>query len=322
MIDSIQIETGSRVHFGLLRTEAPFGGLGMMVQSPTTRVSVSPSRDFEIEQAFTKRLQAIGKRMADHFALGASQLDKKGLPKARLRVLQSAPAHHGLGSGTQLSLAAADALTRFYDLECDQSTLAYQIAGRGRRSAIGAHGYFTGGMIYEACAQDNQTGRAENQTLNQVRWQIDVPTPWRIVLVRPHQQAPVIHGKQETQHFQNITQQQAAQELQNIAEKRILPALQTKDFASFAEAIEAFNHTRGMMYQSVQGGPYNGEAVTALVQDVKAIVGSGVGQSSWGPTVFAWCENETQAKRLAEQLTRQGRQPQITAALNQGRVIA
>lgn len=322
MFDPIQIETGSRVHFGLLRTQAPFGGLGMMVKSPITRVHVSGSDEWDGENQFAERLQAIAERIVDRFKIDSSLLDASGLPKARLRVLQAASAHHGLGSGTQLSLAAADAVTRFLNLQCDRETLAYELAGRGRRSAIGAHGYFTGGMIYEACAEHNQTGQAENQSLNKVHWQVDVPDAWRIILVRPHQEAPVIHGQQETQHFQRVTQQQSAETLQDLAENSILPTLQTKDFSSFTEAIEAFNHTSGMMYQSVQGGAYNGQAVTALVADVKALVGSGVGQSSWGPTVFAWCEDETHAQQVAEQLKRHGHHPQVTGPLNHGRIIA
>ena len=322
MFDPIQIETGSRVHFGLLRTQAPFGGLGMMVKSPITQVHVSGSDEWSGENQFAERLQAISERIVDRFKIDSSLLDASGLPKARLRVLQAASAHHGLGSGTQLSLAAADAVTRFLNLQCDRETLAYELAGRGRRSAIGAHGYFTGGMIYEACAEDNQTGLAENQSLNKVQWQVDVPEAWRIILVRPHQQAPVIHGQQETQHFQRVTQQQSAERLQDLATNSILPGLQTKDFSSFAEAIEAFNHTSGMMYQSVQGGAYNGQAVTALVAEVKALVGSGVGQSSWGPTVFAWCEDETHAQQVAKQLQCQGHHPQVTAPLNHGRIIS
>ncbi len=67
----------------------------------------------------------------------------------------------------------------------------------------------------------------------------------------------------------------------------MLPALVERDCQVFGEALYEFNHRVGEAFAPAQGGVYAGPVVTGLVEWFRRQGVSGVGQSSWGPTVFA-----------------------------------
>jgi predicted sugar kinase len=67
----------------------------------------------------------------------------------------------------------------------------------------------------------------------------------------------------------------------------MLPALGGEDLEGFGEAMYEFNARVGDAFAPAQGGRYAGPAVAALVARLRGLGVTGVGQSSWGPTVFA-----------------------------------
>ncbi len=75
--------------------------------------------------------------------------------------------------------------------------------------------------------------------------------------------------------------------LRRIAETAILPAAQAGDLEAFGEAVHEFNRRAGEPFAAAQGGPYASPAIAELIADVQTLGVRGVGQSSWGPTVFA-----------------------------------
>src|SRR5437660_10762195 len=103
-----RVETGSRLHFGLLRPaaapgERAFGGCGLMVQAPAVRVAVRPAAAWDADGPAAGRALAFARRCAD--ALG-------GAGPHHVTVEACPPEHVGLGVGTQLGLAVARALSR------------------------------------------------------------------------------------------------------------------------------------------------------------------------------------------------------------------
>ena len=78
--------------------------------------------------------------------------------------------------------------------------------------------------------------------------------------------------------------------------QRLLPAAAAGDFAAFSESVYRYGRLAGLCFASVQGGPYNGPRLTALVDLVRSQGVRGVGQSSWGPTLFAILPDESQAR--------------------------
>ena len=84
------------------------------------------------------------------------------------------------------------------------------------------------------------------------------------------------------------------------------------DFESFAAALHDYNRRSGELFAAVQAGPYNGAAVTDLVANLLARGARGVGQSSWGPTVFAWFPDREQAEGFVRNWPARDTAPTIT----------
>lgn len=59
----------------------------------------------------------------------------------------------------------------------------------------------------------------------------------------------------------------------------------------------------GQLFSRYQGGLYNGPDVATAVECARRIGLRGIGQSSWGPTVFGFAESQSLAQRYATQLT-------------------
>jgi predicted sugar kinase len=86
----------------------------------------------------------------------------------------------------------------------------------------------------------------------------------------------------------------------------MLPALAEQDLTVFGEALHEFNARAGEWFAAAQGGRYATEEVAALVRWLRGQGVRGVGQSSWGPTVFAVVEAAQAAfwqRRLEERFT-------------------
>ncbi|NIQ97303.1 MAG: GHMP kinase, partial [Desulfuromonadales bacterium] len=65
-----------------------------------------------------------------------------------MTVEEAIPEHVGLGSGTQLGLAVAAAMTRLHGLELDSSELLRRL-DRGLRSGIGIGAFRMGGVLLD-----------------------------------------------------------------------------------------------------------------------------------------------------------------------------
>ena len=281
--------TGSRLHFGLLDVASPFGGVGVMIDSPQTRVTVRPDGRFRCSAKYEARIVPIVQRIRRWKGLTE-------LPPCFVEVEQAAPSHFGLGSGTQISLAVAEGICRCLGLQVQPDVLISELASRGRRSAVGAHGYLSGGLIYERGKED--------AVLNPTEQRIGIPKEWMVVVIRPAGNPDTVSGDMEGDKFASLPQvePEAAQVLRQLVTGGILPGAKRKDFALFSTSVQQYNEQSGRLFESVQGGPYNGPEVTEIVRWLRGEGVVGVGQSSWGPGVFAWCESESEANALSDRL--------------------
>ncbi len=311
----VSVTTGARLHFGLLRAVTPFGGLGVMIQSPATRVTVEPAPLFEValgehlDHDTVERVRQIAQRVATHFRW-------QKLPATRVTIQDRPDAHFGLGSGTQLSLAVAESILRSYSREIPPESIARDIAGRGERSAVGIHGYFHGGLIFEDAADGVSN-------INPIQSRLAIPDSWRVVLFRPHQHVATVSGECEREHFVRVETrpQHSFRRLTAIVTDDLVPAVTRGDFASFADAVQRFNHASGMLFEGVQGGPYNGDEITRLVESLTDLGAVGVGQSSWGPSVFSWFASEAEANSFIARLDPDFTDAVMTRAQNAPRQI-
>jgi beta-ribofuranosylaminobenzene 5'-phosphate synthase len=91
-------------------------------------------------------------------------------------------------------------------------------------------------------------------------------------------------------------------ELWRITEAEMLPAVDRSDCAAFGEAVYRFGRLAGQCFAPVQGGPFAGPAIERLVDSIRGYGVTGVGQSSWGPTVYAFTASDEDANALREWL--------------------
>lgn len=321
---SVTVSTPSRLHFGLLRfeqAEGPsFGGLGMMIASPRTTVRVRPSTEWIARGPDSVRALADAKRALDHLRSRPTESNLSAISALAADVVEAIPSHQGLGSGSQLALAIAAATRRICRLpEPSAEELALD-AGRGRRSAIGCHGFLRGGLLYEL-------GTHPRESLGRLARRANVPDAWRIILVTASSSGG-LSGERESAAFQRLPPVPTAttERLQQLATDFILPAAERDDVESFGDALFEYGRLAGECFASVQGGPYASAEIADCVQSLHETGGRGVGQSSWGPTVFGFARDQAHAEEIVARMRASAKWRdhaiRITHADNRGAHIA
>jgi len=306
----MRVVTGSRLHFGLshLPPTEPwprrvaetrpryFGGVGVMIEEPAVDVVVEPHSSWEFPGLETDRAQKFARQVTTE--------------PNRVNVVRCPSQHVGLGVGTQLGLAIAAALTRG---RIPPLELAKKI-GRGRRSAIGIHGFEHGGFIVDA-------GKDRPDIISPLAAREPVPESWWFVVITPRIES-TWSGEREFAAFQKLaaTASSGDQIMRQFA-TRMLQALQSTDLKTFGAAVTEFNIRAGEMFRPVQGDCYSHSAVRSLVSELTALGFHGAGQSSWGPTVFGVTEDQQLAFETAKRIALEQSlyfPPIVTKARNHG----
>lgn len=283
----IALTAPTRLHFGLIHVPSSgepampgvshFGGLGLMLRSPGISIAVETADEWNATGPTAERALAFARRVAAQFPVEVQR-------PLRIAVETCPPEHVGLGVGTQLGLAIADATAReLLGKIMDVEELA-RLAGRGERSRIGVGGYRGGGFLWDAGHKSDSS--EATSIAGRESWPID----WRIVLIRPRG-ACRWHGDRERSAFARPRDPEecvrGAERLSRLAQTGVLPALLARDLAAFGESLHEFNRLAGEPFAADQGGPYGDSAVTAAISELRAHGIRCVGQSSWGPTIFA-----------------------------------
>src|SRR5262249_38997419 len=131
------------------------------------------------------------------------------------------------------------------------------------------------------------------------------PEEWRVVLVLPPW-GRGRHGIEESEAFQRLAGRSVPLEttdrLCRLVLLGLLPALRERDLEAFGEALYDLNARVGELFATVQGGVYAEARVVELVAFVRRQGVRGVGQSSWGPAVFAVTTDADRAEDLASRI--------------------
>ena len=83
---------------------------------------------------------------------------------------------------------------------------------------------------------------------------------------------------------------------------KILPGICEEKIGIFSEAIHELQSSMGEFFASAQGGRYTSSIVGDAINFIESMGIQGVGQSSWGPTGFAFVDSETQAHTVLRKL--------------------
>ncbi len=295
----IRIVAPSRLHFGLLHVptvgEPPglrhFGGVGLMIQQPGIALTVDFADVWSASGPSADRALTVAQWFMEQYPLEQRRPLKI--------IVESCPAEHvGLGVGTQLSMATADATCRLLTGAVHTADELAKLAGRGERSRIGVEGYRTGGLLLDGGQNPARPGSSA------ILHRTAFPDSWRVLLLQLHT-GTRWHGDRECHAFARprdpVANLRTTERLCRLALLGILPALQEADLTAFGESVYEFNRAAGEAFTADQGGPYCCESVAELITWLRATGVAGVGQSSWGPTVFAMFENEAAARNLLQQ---------------------
>jgi beta-RFAP synthase len=281
----------ARLHLGFLDLSGglgrTYGSIGLAVDAPVTELRISRAEGFEAKGAERERALDLVSRYAAAFGL------KGGY---RVEVVRAIPAHAGLGSGTQLALAVATALLRLEQVDAPLPDLG-NLAGRGARSAIGLAAFEAGGFIIDG-------GRGGQDRPPPVLVRSDFPEAWRALLIMDPA-AQGAHGDRESKAFASLPPfpEALAGRLCRLVLLQLLPGIKEVDIGAFGAALTEIQEIVGGHFASAQGGsPWTSPAVGRLAKRMAAAGAVGVGQTSWGPTGFAFVPSAAAAAKLYESL--------------------
>jgi len=276
------VTTAARLHFGFqnlsLAHERLYGGVGLAVDEPQLVVEAEPADTLDCND---DAAEPYARRVVD-------VLD---VPGAVVRVRERFPRHVGLGSGTQLALATLIAVARAHGQTADARTVAPRL-GRGGRSGVGVATFEQGGFVVDG---GHPTERFTAEPPAEGDWAVPpvvashhVPTDWRFLLVVPDSD-PGQSGSDEDRSMRTAIERAdpgIADQISALLTRRLLPAMATRDRASFGGAAARLGRLNGAWYADEQGGVYRPPAGTLVESLASAPTVTGAGQSSWGPTVW------------------------------------
>jgi beta-RFAP synthase len=294
----VVVESGARLHLGFLDLNGEcgrmFGSVGVALEHPRCVVEAHPaSRPGAAGESAGKGLEG----------LGGPGLPLPADPGVAVRAVEAIPRHAGLGSGTQLRLAVALAASRLLDRPLSVRELA-RLGGRGRRSGIGIAVFEQGGFVVDAGHRAGPPWAGRDEEPPPVILRHPVPDDWRFVVVTPAD-ARGLSGPPEERVFRTLPPMSGEQvgRICRLVLMKAAPAIVTDDIEAFGEAISEVQRLVGEHFAPYQGGGVyaspTGQRAVELALKRGAV---GVGQSSWGPTVFALTRGPDAGASLAEEL--------------------
>jgi beta-RFAP synthase len=303
----VRVVASSRLHFGMLSVNQPgqrrYGGVGAMVDAPGLEIILRPAKRLEASGPMSDRALQAAKLAAQ--SLGSEPVFRIGSEKAclapdalgcRMEIVRAPPLHVGLGAGTQLAVAVAAGLNAWLERPPLPADRLARCVGRGRRSAIGLHGFVHGGLLYDS-------GKTDEEGISPLGARVGIPPSWRFALVRPRG-LQGLSDEAEREAFAGLppVPVERTEMLRREALDCLLPAAAAGRFEEFSESLYRFGHAAGLSFAAAQGGAFAGQRLAALVEWIRACGVRGVGQTSWGPTLFAALPDHAAAQAFLARL--------------------
>jgi len=289
MFDSVTVTAPARLHLGFLDLNGGlgrrFGSLGLAIDRPATRLSLARASKRSASGQDADRASRYLAELARQWGLTQNYA---------LTIVEAIPPHAGLGSGTKLALALAAALRHLENLCGARATDALMLR-RGARSGVGTGLFDRGGLIVDG-------GRGPLTSVPPVLARIEFPPEWRVVLViDPSMQGA--HGSAEQTAFARLPELSpaSAAEICRLVLIKALPALVEADIGSFGGAIARIQEITGDYFAPAQGGArYLSPAVAQIMDELCRFGAQGAGQSSWGPSGFAFAASAAGAQEMLD----------------------
>jgi predicted sugar kinase len=175
-------------------------------------------------------------------------------------------------------------------------------------------------LIYEA-------GKMGDEDLSPLVNRVALPSEWRFTLIRPRGRQG-LSGETERAAFARLASAPAtgaeiggrrrglsAFDLRRQSAENLLSAAAAGRFDQFSDDLYRFGQETGDLFAPIQRGTFAGPELGALIQRLRALGIRGVGQSSWGPTVFALLPSQAEAKHLVATLRRFPHHPPLAISI-------
>lgn len=290
MTETVTVECGARLHLGFLDLNCGlgrrFGSLGLALMEPATRLVLRRATQTKVRGPETDRA-------ARHLDTLTAMLGLHGAHA--LAIETAAPAHAGLGSGTLLALAVASAVRRLHRLPPDLRGDATAL-GRGARSGVGIGLFETGGLALDG-------GRGAQEAPPPLLARLAVPEDWRALLLFDPARAGLSGGAERNAFaaLPPMPDTVAAESCRRVV-MQALPAVAEGDLVAFGEAVSAIQRAAGDHFAPAQGGRITSPRVAAALDLLARSGAHGLGQSSWGPTGFAFVPDPDMAAWLCDRV--------------------
>ena len=298
------VQAPARLHLGFIDLNGQygrmFGSIGVAIERPRWVLEVGLSARTEADGDAGKEILKILRRLRRH--LGVEQA-------VQIRTLEAIPRHMGFGSGTQLELSLSLAISELVGRPLPVTELA-RILRRGKRSGIGIAAFAHGGFVVDAGRPCRTRAPRVSESFNgddlpPVIFQRALPEDWCFVIVSPLGE-PGLSGKREENVFVTLPPMGEAtvERISRLTLMKVLPGVITDDIRGFGEAITEIQALVGEFFAPYQGGVYATPTGKKVADFALRRGACGVGQSSWGPTVFALVRGEDTATALAGEIKR------------------
>jgi beta-ribofuranosylaminobenzene 5'-phosphate synthase len=248
-----------------------------MVEDPGLTIRAEPADSWSASGPLAGRILDFARRAADG-------LEQRGFPvePADFEVVEAPPEHVGLGLGTQLGLGVARLVCELAGHPSPPIEELASLSGRGLRWGIGLHGFERGGLIVDG-------GRSGPDGIPPLLARLEFPSDWSALVVLPGR-LPGIHGSREIQAFAELPPAPGplTDRLCRLVLLGLLPAVVERDLPGFGDTLEEIQQQVGRGFAPAQGGVFARPELEAIVAEMRLAGLRGVGQSSWGPTLYGF----------------------------------
>ncbi|MBS0234785.1 MAG: GHMP kinase [Proteobacteria bacterium] len=303
----LRITAPARLHLGFLDLNGSlgrrYGSIGLAIDQPSTQLTITKAAENSATGAESRRAIKLLRKFTDDGKSNAYAID----------IAEAIPAHAGLGSGTQLALAIGVAIARMQGRELSMADLA-TLGERGARSGIGLEAFASGGFIIDG--GKGSTDRPPPLTLR-----ADFPEDWRVMLIL-NPSFTGVSGEAEITAFAGLPPfpESKAAHICHLVLMKLIPALKEYDIEAFGSAVTEIQEIVGAHFASKQGGnAWTSEAVGQLASRMRDMGATGIGQSSWGPTGFAFVDSQKAAERLYHSLGEDAKRDGLEILIAHGR---
>ncbi|VAX15084.1 hypothetical protein MNBD_NITROSPINAE04-258 [hydrothermal vent metagenome] len=283
--DSVVIKAPARLHLGLVKIsrKPSYIAVGVSLEEPYCELEVKRSSAFRV---YGQDIARIKTAIRDVCAYTGSPLEFSA------RLAAPLPAHSGLGSGTRHALCAVKAVCLLENKKIPAVKLA-EITGRGTRSMMGTALFAKGGLAVDIAGEVSR---------------FPAPRSWRVVLIQPDISKSghaFTHGPNETGMMRKAPACSASEArlLIDSVTSEMIPAIKENDFKTFEKSLQRLQASAIKLFGSFQDGSAGSKSGREILRYLRRIGVRAVGQTSWGPTLFAILPSLSKAESLAERLT-------------------